>query len=120
VQLSSQTGLIGVPEVTDNGITARMLLNGTLQIGGRVQINQNDINKQVVMSQGFPNYNSVYLPAQTTSDGTYRVLVLNHEGDTRGQAWYTDIVCLALENQSVAQVYPGSANQAPGVGSATE
>jgi hypothetical protein len=110
VVMNSQTGLVGVPQVTDNGITARMLLNGKLQIGGRVKIDQADINKQIVQQQGYPNYNSLYFPAQTTTDGTYRVLVLNHEGDTRGQAWYTDIVCLALQKDTVAQAYPGSSN----------
>lgn len=109
VVLNSTSGLIGVPEVTDNGISVRTLLNGLIQIGGQVQINQRDINKQIVQQQGYPNYNSLYFPAQTTSDGTYRVLVLNHEGDTRGQAWYSDMVCLALD-KGAAQIFPGSSN----------
>lgn len=114
VVLNSQSGLIGVPEVTDNGVNVRMLLNAKLRIGGLVSINQNLINQQIVQQQGYPSYTGLYFPAQTASDGTYRVLVINHAGDTRGQGWYTDIVCLAVNvaapgspQQYACQEFPG-------------
>ena len=29
--------------------------------------------------------------------GLYYVMVANHTGDTRGQNWYTDMTCLAVD-----------------------
>ena len=29
--------------------------------------------------------------------GYYYVMVANHSGDTRGQPWYTDLTCLAVD-----------------------
>jgi hypothetical protein len=108
VVLNSQSGLIGVPEVTDSGINARMLLNAKLRIGGLVNINQKLINQQVVQQQGYPSYNSLYFPAQVSSDGNYRVLVMSHEGDTRLLPWWTDITCLNVSLSALAgsQVQP--------------
>lgn len=110
VILNSQSGLVGVPEATDVGINARMLLNAKLRIGGLVQINQALINQQMVKAQGFPNYGSLFYPAQTTTDGHYRVLYIEHSGDTRANHFYSEIICLnvdisALNGQTV-QAYP--------------
>jgi hypothetical protein len=30
------------------------------------------------------------------ADGNYYVMWANHTGDTRGNAWYTDIICLSI------------------------
>lgn len=105
VVLNSRTGLVGVPSATEDGITATCLLNPSIRIGGRVQINNADINTRTVQQQGgFPNYSSISLPATVTDDGIYRVLVAEHRGDSRGDEWYTDVVCLAID----ASASPGS------------
>lgn len=95
--LNSQSGMIGVPEATDNGILIRSLLNPKVRIGTRVQINNRDVNQTTVVEQGFPNYTSLSFPANVTDDGFYRVLVAEHFGDSRGQEWYTDMVCLSID-----------------------
>lgn len=102
VVLNSRTGLIGVPEATNNGVTARCLLNPNIKIGTRVRIANSDINQTTVRSQGFPRYSDINFFASVTADGIYRVLVVEHQGDTRGQEWYTDIICLALDPSSPA------------------
>ena len=99
--LDSQSGLIGTPEVTDNGINMRTLLNAKLKIGGLVNVNQSLINKQMVQSQGFPSYTNLFYPAQTSASGNYRVLVVNHTGDTRGQPWYSEITALDVDLSAV-------------------
>jgi hypothetical protein len=110
VVLNSQSGLIGTPEATDVGINARMLLNAKLRIGGLVQINQALINQTLVNKPGLKNDGGLYFPAQTTADGFYRVLYIEHAGDTRANQWYSDIICLnvdlsALDGDQV-QAYP--------------
>ena len=109
IVLNSQTGMIGVPEATDNGIKIRVLLNPRIRIGCRVQINESDIARYPGLTGGYLQNNSnngvygkgkidPFFPAFTTSDGFYRVMSVDHNGDTRGQNWYSDLVCLAVDS----------------------
>jgi hypothetical protein len=102
VVLNSGTGLIGVPEATENGVEAEMLLNPQVRIGTRVQIDNSLINQTQINQQGFPRYTDINFVASTTNDGFYRVLVAEHRGDVRGALWNTSITCLAI-NQSSPQ-----------------
>jgi hypothetical protein len=97
VVLNAQTGLIGRPEQTENGIRAKCLLNPLIRIGGLVQIDNKSINQTTIREQGFPQYTSFSLPAPVTDEGVYRVYVADHFGDTRGQEWYSDLTCLAVD-----------------------
>ena len=105
VVLNAQSGLVGVPEATINGVEATILLNPFIKLGTRVQINNAAINQLQVNQPGFPNYNSPLLfPATVLNDGFYAVLVAEHRGDTWGEEWYTDLTCLALDPSAA----PGS------------
>ena len=98
VALSARTGLVGIPEATIDGIEIRCLLNPMIRIGTRVQIDNSAINTPTVLQQGlFPTYGDITLPATVTRDGYYRVLVAEHTGDMRGQEFYTDLTCLAID-----------------------
>lgn len=104
VVLSSTTGLIGVPEATADGVRVRALLNPLIRIGCLVQIAQSDINQITMQQQGL-----AYAPAiatVTTAAGFYRVMTAECEGDMRGQEWYVDMICLAVDisasNQSAS------------------
>ena len=114
VVLNSLTGMIGIPEQTDNGITVRSLLNPKLKIGGQLQINNKQIN-QTVGAAGvnanlgsgqlaFNSYFGVQQLANVTADGIYRIFVVEHTGDTRGTEWYSDITCLSLTPTNSAQL----------------
>jgi len=95
VVLSSTTGLIGVPEATADGVRARALLNPLIRIGCLVQIAQSDINQITTQQQGLTY--SAAIATVTTATGFYRVLSAEFSGDVRGQEWYVDIVCLAVD-----------------------
>lgn len=100
VVLSSKTGLVGAPEQTNDGIKARCLLNPMLKIGGKVQINEKDINEAKLpdtSKDAQPNK-----PATIRHDGFYRLLVVEHSGDTRGNDWYSDLVCLDIDTTQPA------------------
>jgi hypothetical protein len=95
VVLSSTTGLVGVPEATQDGVRARALLNPLIRIGCLVQIAKSDINQITTQQQGLK-----YEPAiatVVTAAGFYRVMVAEFSGDTRGQEWYVDLICLAVD-----------------------
>jgi len=46
----------------------------------------------------FNSYTGLQFFADVAADGFYRVLVAEHTGDTRGQQWYTELVCLTLNS----------------------
>lgn len=103
IVLNSQSGLIGMPEQTDNGIVARCLLNPLIRVGQAVQINNNLIN-QTTGRNGQPmtlqRASQPYYVANTSADGLYRVMVAEHAGDTRGNDWYTELTCLSIDPSS--------------------
>lgn len=104
VKINIGTGLIGMPEQTDEGIRLRCLLNSRIRIGGLVQLNNDEINQ--LMQQ---NPDAAPIPYNQWSgfqhntalsvdrDGIYRAYVVEHEGDTRGHHWYTNLICLAVD-----------------------
>ena len=94
VVLSSQTGLIGVPEQTTDGLSARCLLNPNLKIGSAVQISQADI--LTAPPADGTNTNTPTPPGLAT-DGFYRLFTVDHFGDSRGNDWYSDFVALAID-----------------------
>lgn len=104
VQINSFTGMVGYPEQTDQGIKAQTLLNPKLVIGGRIQINNADINQTLnavgndVVPLAFNNpLAGPQRLARTSDDGLYRIFVAEHAGDTRGREWYTNIVGITID-----------------------
>lgn len=95
VLLTSKTGLVGQPEQTNDGIKARCLLNPMLRIGGKVQINEKDVAEAKLPDTSKDA--QANKPAAIEADGFYRLLVVEHSGDTRGNDWYSDLVCLGVD-----------------------
>lgn len=96
VVLNSQTGMVGLPEQTEEGIKIRCLLNPRIIVGTQVQIDQGSVQRASV-SFGFtdPNqFENAFPPV--TNDGFYYVLVCEHEGDTRGNEYYSTLTCLSV------------------------
>jgi hypothetical protein len=103
VVLTAQTGLIGRVEQTTTGMIAKCLLNPRIEIATRVKIDNKSINRLVNTSAntfGIPFNKRAAIPVQLASeaaDGIYRVFVAEHEGDTRGSHWHTNLTCLAID-----------------------
>ena len=108
--LGPETGLVGVPEATVDGVQARCLLNPLLQVGALVQINQDLITQtDVPLARRTPSTRDLTpITAATTKIGLYQVMAADHIGDTRGQEWYTDIIGLAANSQASKQPLAGA------------
>lgn len=98
VILNSANGMIGIPEATNNGIEVTCLINPLLRVGGRVHIDNASINTVNVREQtGFPTTASIARFADVTNDGFYRIIVIEHRGDSWGNEWYSSLVCLSID-----------------------
>jgi hypothetical protein len=78
------------------------LLNSRIRIGGLVQLNNSEITQLMQQNPDaapirFNQWASFQPLAALSPDGHYRAYVVEHEGDSRGQAWYTNIICLAVD-----------------------
>lgn len=97
VVLTANSGLIGQPQQMVDGIHVKCLINPRIRPGGRIQIDNKSIQQahlDLNLSGGAVASNA-FLP-RITDDGFYRVVIIEHEGNTRGQDWYSDIICVAL------------------------
>lgn len=104
VKINSMTGMVGVPEATEQGISVQMLLNSQLQVGCLLQINNADITQTTIKQQSFPSFTDLNLVAGVSKDddGLYRVIVIEHSGDTRDNEWYSDVICLLVDKTATA------------------
>lgn len=113
VVLNANTGLIGMPQQTMGaGVNVKCLINPNIKLGGLIRLDQASVyraslsNEQIgtspgVLSETADNGN-LYVngitgsqPASINTDGDYKVGSINYTGDTRGQAFYMDLLCLA-------------------------
>lgn len=95
VVLNSATGMIGLPEQAIDGIHVRCLINPKIKVGGRVQIDNKSV-QQARLNLGVEgSAQNAFIPS-IADDGFYRVVVAEHEGDTRGNDWYSNLICIAM------------------------
>lgn len=109
VVLNARTGMIGVPQLTDDGVRVRCLLNPKIRVGGLIKINNQDINQTFQQDakdlRQFNGWTTLNRSAKINADGVYQVFVAEHRGDTRGNDWYSDLTCLSVDI-SKGQVKP--------------
>jgi hypothetical protein len=100
IVLSRTTGLIGMPQQTFGGVVGRCLLNPSVRQNQRIQLEKDSIQRA--------DYNPASVDAGqlafrrlaesiSHTDGVYRVLKVDHLGDTRGNDWYTEFWCIAVD-----------------------
>ncbi len=110
IVLNSATGLIGMPQQTiGNGVNVRALINPNIRVNGLIQLDQAAVyrtalsNNDIAMAGGqITDQNTdgnitlsgtTSQPASIATDGVYIVRGIMYTGDTRGQAWYMDMMC---------------------------
>lgn len=93
VELTSETGLIGMPQQTIDGIMVKCLINPLIRPGRQVKINNVSIQEAAISTS------STYVDQRPTkdSDGYYKVWAVAVNGDTRGNDWYMDLVCTGID-----------------------
>jgi hypothetical protein len=73
--ITDSSGMVGIPQVTDQGVTVRAMINSAIQIGGSVTIN------------------SLTNPA---ANGTFKVAKMDYEIASRDQPFWYTLLCSNL------------------------
>lgn len=122
IVLSADTGLIGMPQQTMGaGVNVRCLINPNIRINGLIQLDQASVyraalntsdvqavkydqNGNIIPGQKIQETTldgnrvvdgTISQPSSIATDGVYIVKAIDYTGDTRGQAWYMDLMCFA-------------------------
>lgn len=108
--LNSKTGMIGVPvQTSDGGVEVRCLLNPSVKPGGQIKINNKDVTTSTQVTEGMLPNTEFKLNQQSmmlASDGIYTVGAVKHTGESRGNAWYTDITTMSGDPNKNAPKLP--------------
>lgn len=112
--LSPKTGLVGVPQQTQDGIQYRSLLNPSIILRSMVKIDNSIVRLMKLQaaqnSQGLLMFS---LQAPLDADGQYQTAKIIHIGDTRGNEWYTDVVGISSYGKGLLPMLLQNAAQNP-------
>jgi hypothetical protein len=101
--LNNRTGLVGMPQQTiDGGINLQCLINPSIVINSLIRLDNSSVYKSTssteVMSVDSARVAKKQIKAMSSvlsKDGDYKVINISYHGDTRGNEWYMDLVCVA-------------------------
>jgi len=93
---TSSTGMIGMPQITLDGVVVRCLMNPKIRGNRLVKLD----NRSIQTFQLSPGYTLPAFIPSLQQDGTYKVIFCDHIGDTRGQEWYSDFVCHSIDESA--------------------
>jgi len=98
--LTARTGMIGMPQLTMEGLEVTCLLNPKMKWGGRVQVDMTNLQTEAYDiaygSQGVDQAQKNPKMA-TNAGGLFLIRSVEHYGDTRGNDWYTKLVCIGID-----------------------
>ncbi|CAR53283.1 phage protein [Burkholderia cenocepacia] len=101
--VTAETGMIGMPTQMKNYIVVKMLLNPRIRIGSVIQLKNASVQQYEfglgIKDQPQNRFDALHnkLNNPTGEYGFYRVMIAEHRGDTRGNDWYTEATCIAVD-----------------------
>ena len=84
VELNPDTGLIGIPSQTDDGVSGQCLINPSIKLNTLLYIN----SRLVTAKAASLGQDGTVQQTAINTDGVYRIVKLTYEGDTHGDPWY--------------------------------
>ena len=114
--ITADTGMVGLPEQTQNGITIKMLLNPSVKIGRLINVDNASVQQyEYSLNVGQQAQNErIQQQAKLQDDGFYYVMIAEHSGDTRGNEYYTEVICLAADVTVLPDNFKDKAAVPPG------
>ena len=115
IVLNSDTGMIGLPEQTLDGVVVRCLLNYRILPAQKIKIDESSIQQAAFNPSYGAGASNELLKNQLglAADGIYKALLVEHNGDTRGPNWYTEIVCVKADGGASMSLYARGIREEP-------
>lgn len=103
VELNPLTGLVDVPGQTDEGVSAKCLINPSLKLNTLVHIDSSLITQKEV-SSGETEVKAI------STDGVYKIEKLTITGDTHGDDWYMEFDAVTQSGKAPGAMIAGVTN----------
>lgn len=104
VVIKSNTGMVGLPQQTNFGVTVQCLLNPAVHCGAVIQIDNASVQRAAFQASAATGANqNILLANNLDADGRYKVLTADHIGDTRGNEWYTVIEAVSINEKNIGR-----------------
>jgi len=113
IVVNALTGMLSSPEINEEGITVKFLMNPNARANGSLKLDNNSIklkgqkvgetqkgNQLTGTTVDSSNMPATDKTTKLDTDGIYKILKLTHKGDTRSQTWQTEALCVALGGRS--------------------
>jgi len=100
VKIDAHSGMVNLPQQTNYGVSVSTLLNPIIGRGAAIQIDNRSIQRArftTTPSGENETYTNRILATNLTTDGVYKVFAVQHQGDTRGNDWYSRAECIAAD-----------------------
>lgn len=97
VDLNANTGLVGDPNQTDDGVSAQCLINPSIKLNTLVHI-----DNSAIVAQAMSNAESKV--SSFSANGVYRIVKLVYEGDTHSDQWYCTFEAVTQDGANPAGV----------------
>lgn len=97
--LTAKTGVVGMPQLTTEGLKITCLLNPKLKWGGRVQVDMTNMQTESYdIAYGQEGVDQTFKNPNLASgvNGMFIICSSEHSGDNRGNDWHTSLVCIAV------------------------
>lgn len=98
IEINVNTGMIGMPIMTMGGLDIACLLNPELSIGRTIHIDNDSIQFEAISTAYGADPENVFKSKKMQgANGYYTILSREHLGDTRGNYWYTNLICEGVD-----------------------
>lgn len=97
--LNADTGVVGMPQLTTEGLQVTCLLNPKLKWGGRIQVDMTNLQTESYeVAYGQAGVDQPFKNPKLASgiNGQFIICSAEHSGDNRGKDWYTSLTCVAV------------------------
>jgi hypothetical protein len=102
IAISSETGLLGAPEINNKGIKIRCMLDPRIIPGSKLWLQNNDVKQRHLKASMTGQSHKLHgskRPVRLDPDGVYKVYAVKLVGDMCGADWYCECMCVALDSQ---------------------
>lgn len=113
IVLTPESGLVGTPEYTDEGIRIVSLLNSRIVINGMIKIDNSIVSQQAVNIPSNAESGGQKVSQQTVFDidGEYQVYSIVHAGDTHRDTWTTEVIGIGRNGRAGLPLLVDNAQQ---------
>ena len=97
VIVNRSTGMIGLPTQTPRGINVRILINPQIKLNSLVHLDEKTIQgfTPELTREGQVQIDNSLFQGGFDPAGIYRVVFIEHVGDSRGDPWFMELNCVA-------------------------